>query len=330
VATTTSIRPTIGTPQDTPLTSRPRHLLRLWRLTSLWHLTSLDAPTVAVIWALAFAWAFQIHLPLWLPTTLALATWFAYIADRLLDAHRAQKALQSKSGTETCSLFPAGVPGERSLLTGVANPYSLSLRPRHHFHWRYRRLFLPIALTAALASLTLVLLNMPPTARTRNSVLAAAALAYFTSIHNPWRLPSPKLRIPKELLVALIFTLACAIPTWARISANHLTLLIPTLTFIVLAWLNCQAIETWESTPRRAPIFPLAALLATLTLLADILLARHHPRVAALEAAAAVSAALLAYLDRTRHRLSPTTLRALADLVLLTPLVLLIMPGFAQ
>ena len=281
--------------------------LRPWHLISLWHLTSLDAPTVAVTWTLAFAWAFQIHLPLWLPITLALATWSAYIADRLLDAYRAHKP---QTGVPHISILRCGIDG---------------LRPRHLFHWQHRRLFLPTAIASAAAALTLVLINMPPTARTRNSVLAAAALAYFTSVHNPWRLPSPKLRIPKELLVALIFTLACAIPTWARISTGRLVLLIiPILTFIALAWLNCQAIETWEAATRRAPILPLAATLATLSLLAAIFLAQHHPRIATLEAAAAVSAALLALLDRTQHRLTPTNLRAAADLVLLTPLALLI------
>ena len=286
----------------------------------LWHLASLDAPTVAVTWTLAFASSFQVHLPLWLPITLALATWAAYIADRLLDAHRARVSLAGAS--DPCPLIPD----------------LCSLRPRHHFHWKHRRLFIPLALFAGLAALTLVLINMPPAARERNSVLAAAALAYFTSVHNPWRLPSPKfrLRLPKELLVALIFTLACAVPTLTRISSRIPTrrpeLLIPILAFIALAWLNCQAIETWESaTAAHNPIFPLAATLAASTaLVVTIFLAAHQASIAALLAAAATSAALLAVLDRHRHRITPTTLRAAADLVLLTPLVLLITPVFTQ
>ena len=214
----------------------------------------------------------------------------------------------------------------------MADPCSLSLRPRHHFHWKHRRLFIPLALTAGLAALCLALINMPLAARERNSVLAAAALAYFTSVHNPWRLPSPKfrLRLPKELLVALIFTLACAIPTLTRISPRISTprpeLLIPTLAFIALAWLNCQAIETWEAaSPSRNPIFPLAVTLTTSTaLITTIFLASHQARIAALLAVAATSAALLAVLDRHRDHITPTTLRATADLVLLTPLALLI------
>lgn len=314
-----------ATPPQTETPLRPWRLASLWHLIGLWHLTSLDAPTVAVTWTLAFAWATQIHLPFWVPAAIALAAWSAYIADRLLDAHRALQPLHLHSKGNSCSL--------------IAIPYSLCLplRPRHHFHWRHRRLFLPIALTTAFAALLLVLIDMPPAARTRNSLLAAATLAYFTSVHNPWRLPTPKIKIPKELLVALIFTLTCALPTWARIPTGRLILLIPTLTFIALAWLNCHAIETWEATTRRrgtiepiGPILPLASSLAALALLTAPFLAEHHPRIAILEAAAAVSAALIALLDLQQHRLTATTLRAATDLVLLTPLALLIMPVFTQ
>jgi hypothetical protein len=53
-------------------------------------------------------------------------------------------------------------------------------------------------------------------------------------------------------------------------------------------------------------------------------MAYARPRPAALTAAAAASALLLALLDRIRGRLTPLALRAAADLVLLTPLVLLL------
>jgi len=59
----------------------------------LWHLASLDAPTVAVVWTLGFAWAASVRLPPWIPVLLALATWAVYVADRLsgcaaVPAHR--------------------------------------------------------------------------------------------------------------------------------------------------------------------------------------------------------------------------------------------------
>jgi len=270
---------------------------------------------VAVAWTLAFAAAAGVHLPFWLPAAVGLSAWSLYIGDRLLDA--------------------------RAALT--------PLRPRHHFHWRHRRVFLPLALAAGLITLILVLRNMPPAARIRDSVLAAAALAYFTSVHNPWRLANPgfkltlklPLKLPKEFLVALIFTLACALPTWARVPGGRLTPLVAVLTFVALAWLNCQAIETWESGGpdagrdrpvrgngiRGTPVFVLAAWLAGFALAAAVWLAARPAGmalgVALLETTAAGSAVLLAVLDLRKHRLAPTTLRALADLVLLTPLLVL-------
>ena len=49
-----------------------------------------------------------------------------------------------------------------------------------------------------------------------------------------------------------------------------------------------------------------------------------QPRSAALVAAGAASALMLALLDLVRNRLTPLALRVSADLVLLTPLTLLI------
>jgi hypothetical protein len=256
----------------------------------LWHLTSLDAPTVAIIWTLAFAWAARVRLPLWLPAVTGLSAWSFYIADRLLDARAARSPL----------------------------------RLRHHFHHRHRRIFLILAAAAAMTALGLVLRCMPPLAQARNTLLAAAALAYFTGVHTY----APRRRLlPKELLVALVFTAACAAPVLSR-AAHRLELAPVFLVFTALAWLNCGAIEAWESqrlVPAHwASIFRVAVSLAAACLLAAMIaVVLGAPRIALLLAAAGCSAVLLALLDRGRRRLTPTTLRAAADLVLLTPLALL-------
>ena len=272
----------------------------------LWHLTSLDAPTVAVTWLLAFAWMAHIALPLWLPTVLALAGWSFYIADRLLDA-RASLAAKPNSRFPSSSLS--------------------QLRPRHYFHWRHRRFFLPIAVVAAVTATGLVLHSMPTAARARNSMLALAAMAYFTSVHSPRRLRPPHLRLPKELLVGILFTLSCTLPVWTR-AAHRELLAAPILVYAALAWLNCLAIETWESA-HRSPSF---IFRGTLTLAAvsfasaAAFIGLSQSRLALLLLAAAVSSTLLALLDRHRDKFAPTTLRAAADLVLLTPLPLLLLP----
>jgi hypothetical protein len=299
VATLSTVPPKLQARHRAPL----RHRFEAPAPLRLWHLSSLDAPTVAMVWTLAFAWAAHIRLPAWPIAVVALAAWSVYIGDRLLDVRNAQTPL----------------------------------RPRHHFHWKHRRIFLPIALAAAIVAIALVAYSMPFAARERNSVLAAAALAYFTSVHSPWRVPTPKpwLRFPKELLVGVLFTLACATPTLTRITGlrvtAHLLALLPAiLIFISLAWLNCHSIESWESQPwpTHAVLRPATALLTAALLASAIATLRHDPRNAALLATGAMSAALLILLDRHHHDLSPIALRACADLALLTPLILLAIPGW--
>jgi len=276
----------------------------------LWHLTSLDAPTVAVAWSLAFARAAQVRLPLWIPPLLALAAWAVYIGDRLLDARSA-------------------------LRTGNLT----TLRDRHSFHHRHRRLLLPVAIAAALAAAFIVFTRMPIAARERNSALAVAALAYFTGVHSPDRLTSFSFSrliklsrlLKKELLVGLLFTAACALPAISRMPMPGLLPAWPLYAdaafFALLAWLNCYAIDAWESA-ETSPIAPQiqvqAALLALCGLALAFLLSPEHPRSAALVTCAVASVIMTALLDRFRPRLTPLALRVAADLVLLTPLALLL------
>ena len=180
----------------------------------------------------------------------------------------------------------------------------------------------------------MVITLMPPTIRERNSVLAAAALAYFTRVHSGstlWTRPSPTLsrllsfRFPlKELLVALLFTAACALPVFSRLpAANTARPLTAAVTFFaLLAFVNCHAIEQWESSSSSSTgsqTRHFAGLLAIIGMFTAALLFPHHPRPAALLVMGTGSALLLALLDLMRSRLTPLALRTAADLVLLTP-----------
>ncbi|HEU5351603.1 MAG TPA: hypothetical protein VFU55_08400 [Terracidiphilus sp.] len=292
--------------------------MRILHLASLWHLASLDAPTVAVVWSLAFAWAAGVVLPLWVPVLLALVTWSAYILDRLLDA---------RSGLR-------------------AHRFS-QLRLRHIFHWRHRRILLPIAVASALAAAAILFVSLPAFALTPDSLLAAATFAYFSGVHSrrtpaalhPIRLaPFPS----KESLVGLLFTAGCAVPAFTRLRPLHSAAAAPFAAllftcvlgcFALLAWLNCHAIARWEARPaphktriRPRTGIPLrSGLLAFAALGLASCIGRAHPRFALLLTAAACSALLLALLDRNRRRLSPLTLRVAADLVLLAPAFLLLL-----
>jgi hypothetical protein len=133
--------------------------------------------------------------------------------------------------------------------------------------------------------------------------------------------------LPKELLVAVLFTAGCVLPTIGRTEAVSAAFLVVIAFFAALAWLNCHAIERWESMGESCSgpqILPVAALLAMAGLLGAIILFAAHSSEAALLGAGAASAVLLALLDRIRHRLTPLALRTAVDLVLLTPLVLLL------
>lgn len=262
-----------------------------------WHLASFDAPTVAAVWSLAFAWVVRARLPLWVLVLQILVVWTVYVGDRLLDA----RAGLRRWGSE--------------------------LRERHFFHWRHRRVLAPLAVISACAAACIVLHWMPVGARERDSVLAVASLAYFTRVHAGWE-GEQRSRpgggfafrriFSKELLVGVLFTAGCALPVLSP--AHWAVLTLPIAFFAALAWLNCRAIERWES--GQSGIARIARWTACAGMIAAATTAFAQPRSAALLAAGAMSALLLAGLDRHRQRIAPVALRALADLVLLTPVLL--------
>lgn len=271
------------------------------RALAVWHLASLDAPTVAAVWTLSFAWAAGVRLAAWIPPLFVLTVWAVYVFDRLLDAHGALRA------------------GEME-----------RLRERHYFHWRHRRILVPLGALAAGAAAWLIFAFMPAAARERDSVLAAASFAYFARVHSGRRSRQfLSALLTKELLVGTLFTIGCALPVLGALHANHASLwpfVCAPAFFALLAWLNCHAIDRWES--RRvgrtgASLARSASLLALCGLVAAVTTTFTHPRVALLLAAGVVSTMLLALLDRKRSQLSPVTLRAAADLVLLAPAPLL-------
>lgn len=259
-----------------------------------------------------------------MPPLLALTTWTVYVCDRLLDA-RAGRRL----------------------------PASPALRERHYFHWRHRRLLAPLAAAAGCSAAITVVIFMPPIARERGSVLAVAALAYFSGVHAAPPLPRWPLSLPrllsKELLVALLFTAGSILPAWLRFHASrtpyspHWLFWTSAAYFAALAWLNCWCIASWESDnaagkvrsgqaqrwpfslrTRRSMNLRAALFLTFAGLLLAFAAFPTNSRFLLLLLAGAASALLLALLDRLRSRITPLALRASADLVLLTPLLLLL------
>lgn len=289
-------------PRPVPLPNRADAVYDAPAPIRLWHLASLDAPSVAVAWSLGFAWAAGIRLPAWIPVLLALTTWSVYVGDRLLDA---RAGLRSNRGDR--------------------------LRERHLFHWRHRHILAPMAAFAAAASAALILTLMPSALRRHDSMLAAAAFAYFSGVHFPQKPPSwlaPLLS--KEFLVGVLFTAGCVLPTLSQMSIRAETMwqIAPLFAaiafFAALAWLNCRAIESWESRKSSSRISIEGSVLGIAGLALAAAIAPFQLRIAALLAAGALAAFLLSLLDRRRRHFTSVALRAAADLVLLTPFLLVV------
>lgn len=281
------------------------------RVLHLWHLNSLDAPTVAAAWSCAFAWGAGVKLPGWAPLLVALAAWTAYIGDRLLDAY-----------------------------AGLRMGAEHDLRERHYFHWQHRYALAGCAMAGAGMSAWIIAAMLPGTALVPDSAVGAATLAYFSGVHARRRMLPATQRflaplLTKELLVGVLFTTGCLLPTWSQLhvapdqSWLGLKLLLPAMFFAALAWLNCFAIARWESGGQGTHMKRVRRVACTLGLaglVTAFFTARAEPHLAALLAMGATSAFLLAVLEKLRERISSLTLRAAADLVLLTPALLLMFP----
>jgi hypothetical protein len=235
-----------------------------------------------------------------------IAVWILYAADRLLDA---------RSGDDA------------------------NLEERHRFHDRHRKFFVTlIALAAlALAALTHELL---PNALRLYALLGALLAAWFLLIHT--RLAHER-RLPKELAVGIFFAAAIFIPTVARRPDLRLPLLAPAALFAAVCALNCIYLYAWEHPGNRlhanwstriatrhltrvaAAILTAAFLCETLFNFAPFASKSFSPDGTTplwlIPAACTISTFIFITLNHFRAKISPLTLRAVADLALLTPLL---------
>lgn len=254
----------------------------------LWpNLLSLDAPLVALLWQTLFLRCF--HARRAVPDQFLSAI---LLVSAVWLIYAADRALDAWRGA-----------GER---------------PRHQFYRRHWRAVLPVW-TAVLASACwLAWTGLPRETFARGVWLAVAVAVYFAAVHASRR------HWPKEAAVAVIFALGASLAAWNRVesSADVFTVIL----FSCLCWINCVAIETWESAKwdRRAAQFPVAIPAACVGLAA--ILALHHDR-PLLAGAEACSAAAFVLLDRSRLKLSADVLRVLADAALLSPVFFLPLAG---
>ena len=257
-----------------------------------WHLFSLDAPTVALAWMWLVARSAGVGLPWTEYAAMFLAVWVLYATDRLLDAREL---------------------GSRQVV---------GLERRHLFHFEYRVEF-RWGIGFACAGLAALLPEMPRVELQSYMLLGSLLVGWFGLIHTV-RKP-----LPKEFMVGVFFAAAVFIPGAVRATGMGVPLLFPAVMLGVICSLNCVFIHAWESgadvaarphwgTKLAARIVVLAAL--GVAGVCGVGFAFPGPgRLILL--ACGESAWLLLGLHFLRERVERTSLRALADLALLTPLV---------
>ena len=267
-----------------------------------WHLLSLDAPTVAALWTCFIAATLQVRTPHFAPFAMFLTVWIVYVGDRLLDVSSLHRQPLN--------------------LEGLGEP--------HHFHQAHRRAFL-LGTAGIAIPLALLISCIPATAVHLYLILAGLLFGYFVSIHASRHV----IRIPKGLAVGFIFAAAVFIPTVATRPGLQIALAPLGLLFAALCSLNWLFICSWErerreistqgttDTPKlNGPHYLNQAALLVI-IFGGVLPVMDRRTPWQISAACALSAMLLLQTHRNRFAFRPMTLRVMADLALLTPLLFL-------
>lgn len=265
------------------------------------NLVCLDAPIVAVAWLCLFARTF--HSPLHSGNALALflTAWLIYLADRLADA------VSLKAGT----------------------PRSL----RQDFCLRHREIWISALLLVGGFDLYVIWRTIAPGTFFAGAVVGILAVIYL-ALNYPrglvWRaLPT------KELAIGLLFTAGTLVALLPAAPPMNAEFLAAGLAFVCLCALNCISIACWEreldqaqgkvSIATRHPRFArqVGKICGGLALVSFALAIFIRPATPVF-GCVAVSALLLVLLEFSPRQLGDDRRTALADLVLLTPLLPLV------
>ncbi|HVO97970.1 MAG TPA: hypothetical protein VMT15_07875 [Bryobacteraceae bacterium] len=185
-------------------------------------------------------------------------------------------------------------------------------RPRHEFYRRYWRALLPLWILALAVGLALAWTRLNREMLLHGCALSVAVVVYFALLHLG------SLHKTKEAAVAVLFALGATISAWPNVRAPVDVAAIAL--FSCLCWINCVAIERWESESR----WPVAGAAAVVAAGAVPLVFSGRP---ILGVAVSASALCFVLLDRARQHFSRDALRVLADVALLSPVFLLPVAG---
>jgi hypothetical protein len=181
---------------------------------------------------------------------------------------------------------------------------------RHRFARRHRTAIGVVALAATVAAGVAALL-LPAAYIGTGAAVAVGLAAYMVGIHAVGR---PAVGdFGKAFLVGLLFAAGVVVPLAAERPHEALAWLPAVGAFAAACWLNCRLIAGWEAPGRDRSVAPLAAGALALGL------AAVAPRAVGLAVACGVG--LLLALHLGRGAITVRARRVLADIALLTPLV---------
>jgi hypothetical protein len=256
----------------------------------------LDAPIVAISWQWLFARVFGVTIALAECEGLFLTAWLIYLMDRLADS---------------ISLSP-----------------DVPKAVRQEFCSRHKNIWAGLIAIIALLDAEIVFWRIGHETFVFGMFLGAIAVAYLAMNHafsKVWQ------AIPiKEVIVGFLFAAGTLLAVALHMAKARAIITFATLLFASLCALNCMAIAVWErdldrsqrkhSIATRWPsVKSWAQFLPLLLALACAMLAFLDPRVWPLAVCLGISSILLFALHVFSIRRDERT--ALADLVLLTPLV---------
>jgi hypothetical protein len=270
----------------------------LWLLPNL---LSLDAPLVAIAWLHVFATTWRLGYHPWEAyASLGLAVWIIYAADRLLDA-------------------------------SLATPPSDQLEARHLFHVEHRGFFRIALVAAFVVALTLVVTRLPMTIY-KHLLLGGVLVAGFFGLSMLSSQEPREVPYTKNIMAGLTFAFGTAMTAHIYRSEFGIYDMLSSrefLCFAVLCILNISAIDLWEHAARSPDLETKSSAELSLTLplavlgAAALAYAVLDPEQSSRPFFYAIltGAGLLYLLNRERARFPMDTLRVLADVVLLVPVL---------
>lgn len=269
----------------------------------LWlSLLCLDAPIVALAWLWVFARALAASVGWESIAALFLTAWLIYLADRLADT------------------FKLDLSRETTV--------------RHRFCARHRRVWIAALLVLTACDAWVLSRQLDPRVNQLGAIVGALALLYFVVNYTAgcvWRV------VPlKEVMIGSLFAAGTVTALRSQLDMTDGPLLLTLVLFAALCALNCLNIAYWErpidEAQRRESIattwpegakylLPVALCVAGMALLAS----RWSVSLALIDSCVALSAILLGALHALRDIVPRDARTALADLALLTPILMLVL-----